>query len=225
MGLLALSSTALVLPTPFAEYYVIEDEHVLAVSRFAAVFLMAMYLQLLIFQLRTHAALFEDGGEEEELPRIPLSVALLSLFFVTLLVAVFSDFLVASIDGFTTESGISRTFVGLILIPIVGNAVEHMTAVTVAMKDKMDLAMGIAVGSCTQVALFVIPLTVLVGWACGKDMTLNFPVFEIMLYILSVVTVFICLSNPKGNWLEGSLLITTYVMIGVGFWFEKVVNY
>lgn len=85
--------------------------------------------------------------------------------------------------------------------------------------------MGVAVGSCTQISLFVVPLTVLVGWSFGKDMTLNFPQFEIALYVLSVFTVSIVLSNPTCNWLEGSMLITTYILIAVGFWFEKVMDF
>jgi Ca2+:H+ antiporter len=177
MGLLALSSIALVLPTPFAEYYNVQDEHVLAISRMAAIFLMAMYLQLLVFQLHTHAYLFDESPPESndsttvtarvangltadsaaasedeqtiadaeavaEEPRIPMWVAIAGLLLATLGVTIFSDFLVASIDGYCSTSGVSRSFVGLIIIPIVGNAVEHITAVTVAMKDKMDLAMG-----------------------------------------------------------------------------------
>jgi Ca2+:H+ antiporter len=159
MALLALSSIALVLPTPFAEYYEVQDEHVLVISRVAAIFLLSMYVQLLIFQLKTHAHLFEDtppaaggeengeengadDGEEEEKPRIPMSVALIGLLLTTLSITIFSDFLVGSIDEFCEGSNVSKTFVGLIILPIVGNAVEHITAVTVAMKDKMDLAMG-----------------------------------------------------------------------------------
>jgi Ca2+:H+ antiporter len=156
MGLLALSSIALVLPTPFAEYYQVQDEHVLIISRVAAVFLLFMYIQLLVFQLYTHAYIFEkpaseeddeeddeDGeAEEEEKASIPMSVALLGLALTTLSVTVFSNFLVSSIDEYCEISGVSRTFVGLIILPIVGNAVEHITAVTVAMKNKMDLAMG-----------------------------------------------------------------------------------
>ena len=232
MGLLALSSIALILPTPFAEYYEIHDEHVLIISRVAAVFLLFMYLQLLIFQLKTHAYIFDEvdvttssRSIDMEEPSMSFAGSLLGLLIVTLLVAVFSEFLVDSIDGFVTSSGVSRTFVGLILLPIVGNAVEHVTAVTVAMKDKMDLAMGVAIGSCTQISLFVVPLTVLVGWATDKDMTLNFPSFEIVLFIVSVMTVSIVLSNPSCNWLEGSLLINTYILIGIGFWFEKVENF
>jgi Ca2+:H+ antiporter len=87
------------------------------------------------------------------------------------------------------------------------------------------LSLGVAVGSCTQIALFVVPITVLVGWAVDKDMTLNFPHFEICLYVLSIFTVSIALGTGRTNWLLGSLLITTYIMIAIGFWFEKVVNF
>ncbi len=85
--------------------------------------------------------------------------------------------------------------------------------------------MGVAVGSCTQISLFVTPLTVIVGWATDKPMSLNFPQFEVILFILAVIVVSICVSNSKSNWLEGSMLVTTYLMIAVGFWFEKVVDY
>lgn len=157
MGLLALSSIALVLPTPFAEYYNVQDEHVLIISRFAAVFLLFMYIQLLVFQLHTHKHIFaedensppkrasiveEIDEEDEEEPSISMNVAMIGLLVTTLSVTVFSDFLVGSIDEFCETSGISRTFVGIIILPIVGNAVEHITAITVAMKNKMDLAMG-----------------------------------------------------------------------------------
>ncbi|KAL7576175.1 hypothetical protein ACA910_004830 [Epithemia clementina (nom. ined.)] len=281
MALLALSGIALVLPTPFASYYELHDQHVLFISRLAAIFLLFMYLQLLVFQLKTHADLFEDGGTPNipapsstlpdtsttntpanapetddntndttkpqggngggdavpdsppppapltasELASIPFGVACLGLLVTTFLVTFFSEFLVYSIDGFVEDSGISRTFVGIILLPIVGNAVEHVTAITVARKDKMDLAMGVAVGSCTQISLFVVPLTVLVGWAMDRDMTLNFPHFEIILFVMSVFTVSIVLSSPKCNWLEGSLLMTTYLLIAVGFWFENITSY
>ena len=140
MSLLALSSIALVLPTPFAQYYVVADTHVLEVSRAAAVFLMFMYLQLLYFQLRTHAYLFDD--EEDDDAELSMTVAMVGLCVVTVLITFFSGYLVGSITGFVAHTGVSPTFVGLIILPIVGNAVEHVTAVTVAMKNKMDLAMG-----------------------------------------------------------------------------------
>jgi Ca2+:H+ antiporter len=263
MGLLALGSIAMVLPTPFAMYYDVQDEHVLIISRLAACFLLFMYLQLLFFQLYTHKHIFDeidgqslrqnapvanvtinnlngttttntehsnngvdaDNDVDDEEPRIPMWMALFGLFLTTAAVTVFSDILVGSIDEFCKDSGISRTFVGLIILPIVGNAVEHVSAVTVAMKNKMDLAMGVALGSCTQISLFVVPLTVLVGWATDKPMSLNFPHFEIILYVMSIFTVSVCLANPRCNWLEGSLLCTTYLMIAIGFWFEEVVDF
>lgn len=224
MGLLALSSIALVLPTPFAHYYELHDEHVLVISRIAALFLIFMYAQLLVFQLKTHAYVFNSEGGEEEAASLSFSTACIGLLLVTLSVAFFSEFLVGSIEGFTEASGISRTATGIVLLPIVGNAVEHVSAISVAMKDKMDLAMGIAIGSSTQISLFVVPLTILVGWAMQKEMTLNFPHFEITLFVLSVFTVSVVLSNPTCNWLEGSLLVTTYCLIAIGFWFEDVIS-
>lgn len=220
VSLLALSSLALVLPTPFAAYYDIEDDRVLEISRLAAVFLILMYAQLMFFQLKTHASMYSE--DEVEDPELPFIVCLLGLIFMTALITIFSDYLVESIDGFTEESGMSRTFVGLILLPIVGNAVEHITAVTVAMKDKMDLAMGIAVGSTVQIALFVIPFITIYGWIFDKHMTLNFPHFELFLYILSIIIVNMTVSDGSSNWLEGSMLVTTYLMIAVGFWYEEV---
>ena len=229
MGLLALSSIAMILPTPFAAYWDVEDESVLTISRVAALFLLFSYLQLLWFQLFTHKDSFEaesiegdDEDEEDEEATVPMWMALLGLGMTTGLVTIYSAFLVESIDGFCVESGISRTFVGLIILPIVGNAVEHITAVSVAMKNKMDLALGVAIGSSTQIALFVVPVTVLWGWFINKPMTLNYPVYEISLYILSIFTVSVCLGTGKSNWLLGSVLITTYIMLAIGFWFEKV---
>jgi len=242
MSLLALSSIALILPAPYAAYWDIENNDVLVISRISAFFLLISYIQLMIFQLYTHKdtsaeyanenqrtasinALAENEEEkevEEEEPGIPLWMALMGLAMTTAFVTFFSNFLVESIDGFCDESGISPTFVGLIVLPIVGNGVEHITAVTVAMKDKMDLAIGVAIGSSTQIALFVVPFTVLYGWAIDKPMTLNFPLYEITLYIISIFTVTVCLKTGRSNWLLGSVLITTYVMLAIGFWFEKV---
>eukprot|EP00559_Dactyliosolen_fragilissimus_P009801 CAMPEP_0184873838 /NCGR_PEP_ID=MMETSP0580-20130426/42060_1 /TAXON_ID=1118495 /ORGANISM="Dactyliosolen fragilissimus" /LENGTH=324 /DNA_ID=CAMNT_0027376777 /DNA_START=505 /DNA_END=1479 /DNA_ORIENTATION=- len=223
MALLALSSVALVLPTPFAQYYEVDDEDVLKISRLSSLALIFTYGQLLFFQLYTHAKFFHD--EDDEDAQLPFPVGLGGLTLITYIISVLSDYLVESLDGFCSESGISKTFVGLIILPIVGNAVEHITAVSVAMKDKMDLAIGVAIGSSVQISLFVAPLTVLIGWSMGRDMTLNFPPFETTLFILSIIIVAICISYPRSNWLEGSLLITTYILVAVGFWHEKVAKY
>ena len=140
MGLLGLSCIALILPTPFAHYYESDEESSLGISRIAAIALISMYLQLLFFQLHTHADLFQDdGGDKADMP---FWVSIMGLTALTGIITKLSDFLVESIDGFCTSSGFSRTFVGIIILPIVGNAVEHITAVSVATKNKMDLAMG-----------------------------------------------------------------------------------
>ncbi|CAN0083644.1 unnamed protein product, partial [Sphacelaria rigidula] len=173
---------------------------ILTVSRFSGVFLLMMYCQLLVFQFKTHAHLFVDTTEDE--PNLKLSTSLAGLTIITLLVALLSEYLVDSIDGFTEEARLSKSFVGLILLPIIGNAVEHITAVTVAMKNKMELAMGVAVGSATQVSMFVVPVAVLSGWAMDRHMSLMFPNEEIVLYVLSIIIVTTCVSNGTTNWLQ-----------------------
>lgn len=111
-----------------------------------------------------------DDVDDEEVPQLHFYVAILTLVISTVFVALCAEFMVDAIDAVTSGSnGISQTFVGLILLPIVGNAAEHATAVTVAVKDKMDLAIGVAVGSSMQIALLVLPLVVLIGWMMGKD--------------------------------------------------------
>ena len=119
------------------------------------------------------------------------------------------------VDGISsvTESGaISVEFVGLILLPIVGNAAEHATAVTVAVKDKMDLAIGVAVGSSMQIALLVIPLCVVVGWIMGNNcMNLSFDGFQVAVLFVAVLLVNYLIGDGKSHWLEGMLLQCLYL--------------
>ena len=118
------------------------------------------------------------------------------------------------VDGISsiTASGVSVEFVGLILLPIVGNAAEHATAVTVACKDKMDLAIGVAVGSSMQVALFLIPLLIVIGWIMGNDcMTLSYDGFQVAVLFMAVLLVNYLISDGKSHWLEGLLLCCLYL--------------
>lgn len=143
-----------------------------------------------------------DGTEEEEKEEPHLSVigALVTLGISTTLVAFCSEFMVSSIDGFTREAHISTTFVGLILLPIVGNAAEHATAVTVAVKDKMNLTIGVAIGSSLQIALLVLPLVVIVGWGMGKeDMNLYFDNFQIVVLFVSILLVNYLIADGKSS--------------------------
>jgi Ca2+:H+ antiporter len=124
-----------------------------------------------------------------------------------------------SINYVTAEGGISQEFLDLILLPIVGNAAEHATAVTVAIKDKMDLAIGVAIGSSMQVALFLIPLLVAIGWGMGIDeMGLSFDVFQVAVLFVSVLLVNYLISDGKSHWLEGMLLMSLYITIAVCSW-------
>lgn len=122
-------------------------------------------------------------------------------------------------DAITASGHISKTFVGLILLPIVGNAAEHATAVTVAIKDKMDLAIGVAIGSSMQIALLVLPLVVVLGWILGvNDMTLDFDGFQIAVLFVSVYLISSLISDGKSHWLEGVLLNATYFIIAIAAW-------
>ncbi|KAJ5432328.1 Vacuolar calcium ion transporter [Penicillium daleae] len=162
----------------------------------------------------------QNDDDEPEQPQLSIYVAMLTLGVSTALVAVCAEFMVDSISALTATGGISETFVGLILLPIVGNAAEHATAVTVACKDKMDLAIGVAVGSSMQIALLVLPFIVVLGWIMGKDdMTLNFDSFEVILLFVSVLLVNYLIGDGKSHWLEGVLLMMMYLIIALAAWF------
>lgn len=139
------------------------------------------------------------------------------LFVVTVVVAICADYLVGSIDALVEQVHISKTFIGLILLPIVGNAAEHVTAVVVALKDKMDLAMGVAIGSSLQIALLVTPFLVVLGWIMDKPMTLHFETFETVVFFLSVLVVTYVIQDGKSNYLEGAMLLGMYIIIALAF--------
>ncbi|KAF7136702.1 hypothetical protein CNMCM5793_006020 [Aspergillus hiratsukae] len=158
--------------------------------------------------------------DDEEQPQLSMWVAVLTLTISTVFVALCAEFMVGSIDAITASGGISKTFVGLILLPIVGNAAEHATAVTVAAKDKMDLAIGVAVGSSMQIALLVLPLIIVIGWCMGlENMTLYFDAFQVILLFVSVLLVNYLIADGKSHWLEGVLLMMMYLIIAVAAWF------
>ncbi|KAK5452103.1 hypothetical protein LTR55_012195, partial [Exophiala xenobiotica] len=161
-----------------------------------------------------------ETGEPQE-PQLSVWVALCTLAISTVLVALNAEYLVDSINAITCGGhGISKTFVGLILLPIVGNAAEHATAVTVAIKDKMDLAIGVAVGSSMQIALLVLPLVVVLGWILDKDdMTMFFDGFQVALLFVAVLLVNYLMADAKSNWLEGVLLMILYIITAVAAWY------
>ena len=160
-------------------------------------------------------------SEESHKPKKLMSrtTAVLVLLISTGLVAVCAEFLVSSINYLVDNTSVSEVFVGLIILPIVGNAAEHVTAVTVASKNKMDLAIGVAVGSSIQIALFVTPVIVLLGWVLQKDMSLYFSLFETVSLFVSAFIVNFLVLDGRSNYLEGALLIAAYVIIAVAAFF------
>lgn len=155
----------------------------------------------------------DDDEPQEQMSRTAATVLLLCS---TGLVAACAEFMVDAIPKIAGDSsGLSTAFIGLIILPIVGNAAEHVTAVTVAMKNKMDLAIGVAIGSSIQIALFVTPVVVLLGWILDTNMSLYFNLFEtISLFVTAFVVNFLILDG-RSNYLEGSLLIASYIIIAL----------
>jgi Ca2+:H+ antiporter len=201
------------------------EANILFLSRGTAIVLLVLYVLYLVFQLRTHATLFEEENaarEEEEVdepeePQLGPWAAGGVLVVVTILVAVCAEYLVDSIDSLVETAHISKTFIGLILLPIVGNAAEHVTAIVVAMKDKMDLALGVAIGSSMQIALLVTPFLVILGWVIGQPMTLRFETFETVVFFLSVLVTTYVIQDGKSNYLEGAMLLGLYIIIALSF--------
>lgn len=131
------------------------------------------------------------------------------------LVAVCAEFLISSIEEVTASSTLGEIFIGLIVLPIVGNAAEHITAITVAMKNKMDLAIGVAIGSSIQVALLITPLVVILGWIMDKHMSLYFTLFETVCLFVSTFIVNFLVLDGRSNYMEGALLCAVYLIIAV----------
>ncbi|PIG91756.1 calcium/proton exchanger [Gloeocapsopsis sp. IPPAS B-1203] len=193
-----------------------------------AIVLMLVYALTLIFSMKTHSYLYDVGVAEIESeahiekPNLWLWVGV--LFAATVLVAIESEFLVDSLEVATSQLGLTALFTGVILVPIIGNAAEHATAVTVAMKNKMDLSLSVAVGSSLQIALFVAPVLVLVGWLFGQPMDLDFNPFELVAVAVSVLIANSISSDGRSNWLEGTLLLATYTVLGLAFYFHPIID-
>ncbi len=136
-----------------------------------------------------------------------------------------AEFLVGAIDGVARDAGMNPVFIGVILVAVVGNAAEHSTAVLVAMKNKMDLALNVAVGSSIQVALFVAPLLVLLSHGLGpKPMDLLFSPMEVLAVAVSVGLMALVAQDGESNWLEGVMMLAVYAILGMAFWFLPVVG-
>merc|ERR1719424_628503 len=160
------------------------------------------------------------GGEEEEgeepMVSVPTSVAIMLL--TTLMVAFSSEMLVASLETVVEKCNISSHFIGIILLPIVGNACEHVSAIRFAIQDKPGLSIGIAVGSSTQISLFVVPFAVIMGWFIDQPMDLDFGSLNTTVVDISVIVVLSVVVDGNANWLQGYLLVSAYFVIAVLYW-------
>ncbi|WP_204142020.1 calcium/proton exchanger [Halomicronema sp. CCY15110] len=166
-----------------------------------------------------HDASDHDASDHaEHTPNLKIWIPV--LVGATLIVAVESELLVNTLEAATEQLGLSSLFTGVILLPIIGNAAEHATAVTVAMKNKMELAVSVAVGSSMQIALFVAPILVLAGWLLDEPMDLNFDALELVAVAVAVLITNSISSDGRSNWLEGTLLLATYAILGFAFYFH-----
>jgi len=195
------------------------DIDVEVLSRYTAIVLLAIYGLALLFQLKTHADVFatEAGHGTHENPVMSNRDAWTLLLIATCLVAWMAHILVHSLETAVDEWNMPELFIGVILLPFFGNAAEHFTAVIVAGKDKMDLSLAIAIGSSVQIALFAAPLMVLLAWSLGVPLTLEFGLLETAATFISVLVANSILADGKSNWLEGVMLIASYVILALAF--------
>lgn len=229
--MLVLSAIGLVIPALFHSIANVPPSTEFTLSRDIAIVLMASYGLMLFFSLRTHPHLYigdsaaaetasgrDAAGEAEHHPSARAAFLLLLASAAT--VGLMSEILVGAIEPAAEDLGMSEIFVGVILVALVGNAAEHSTAVLVALKNKMDLSVNIAVGSSIQIALFAAPLLVFLSYVIGPEpMDLVFTPFEVVAVGLSVGIIALITHDGESHWMEGIQLLAVYVMLGMGFWF------
>ncbi|HVE76892.1 MAG TPA: calcium/proton exchanger [Actinomycetota bacterium] len=190
-----------------------------AVSIGVASILMILYVSSLIFSFKTNQEVSIAHAPHGEKAEWSKKFGVLVLVGATVLVALESEVLVHSLEGATERLHLSKLWVGLILVPIVGNAAEHSSAIFLAMKNKMDTAIEIAVGSSTQIALFIAPLLIFISLIAGKPMNFFFSGFEIAAVGFSTAIVALISLDGRSNWLEGAQLLAAYLIMGISFYF------
>ncbi len=238
---LTLAGIALLIPTIFhivaAQVPVSQGgwtpakEQTLSLS--IAIVLFLTYILTLVFSLVTHKSLF--GGTDDhdfnadvgkELTEAEdhghawsLKKSIVTLFIATAFVALVSEFLVGAVEGARETLGLTEVFVGVIVVAIVGNAAEHSSAVLMALRNKMDLSLGIALGSSLQIALFVAPILVFASYLFGHPMNLEFTIPEVVAVVVSILIVEQISSDGESNWMEGVQLLSVYAILAILFYF------
>ncbi|ESK89446.1 calcium ion transporter [Moniliophthora roreri MCA 2997] len=233
-ALLAVAFSSVLFPTIF---YFIETEkitddvtqrqtHLLVLSRGTAVVLIVIYGTYLWYNMVTtrkrqdeemESSESKSCSDNAEVPLVSPWLATAILVIDTALIAVTAEFLVSSINGLVAESPLSKQFVALILLPIAGNAAEHASAVMMAWRNKMTMALDIAIGSSIQISIFLLPLIVVLAWILGKPLTLYFDLFQTIVLIVTVFIVHYIVQDGKTVWMEGVILCSLYVILCVAF--------
>jgi len=225
VGMMALAALAILVPSIFVASGVGElVDRSITFSVVVSVVLLAVYVLSLVFTLGTHASLFRGpepagaGGEETEHHGMPwtLSLSIGVMTVVTLLIVWMSEILVATVEHASTALGLSSLFVGVVVVAVVGNAAEHSTAVLFAMRNRMEVALSIAIGSSTQIALFVAPLLVLLSLVIAPaPMSLAFTGVEVFLVLAATFVASILIVDGKSTWFTGVQLIAMYLVMAI----------
>ncbi|CAM6007723.1 unnamed protein product [Sphagnum balticum] len=197
----------------------------LVLSRFSSIVMLIAYTAYLYFQLKSHKDLYdsEEEGEgneaDSESDECILSFwgSIAWLAILTVFISILSEYLVDAIEGASASWNVPVSFISVIILPIVGNAAEHASAIMFALKDKLDISLGVAIGSSTQISMFVIPFCVVIGWPMGTHMDLNFQLFETATLFITVLVVAFMLQEGTANYFKGLMLVLCYLIVGASF--------
>ncbi|KAM6552460.1 hypothetical protein CsatB_013222 [Cannabis sativa] len=228
-GLLLMAVMGLLFPAVL--HYTHSEVHFgkseMALSRFSSVIMLLAYAAYLFFQLKSqrnqYVPIEEEGNQtgessdDDETPEISKWESIIWLSIMTAWISILSEYLVNAIEGASVALKIPIAFISVILLPIVGNAAEHASAIMFAMKDKLDISLAVAIGSSTQIAMFGIPFSVIVGWIMGRPMDLNFQLFETATLFITVLVVAFLLQEGTSNYFKGLMLILCYLIVAASF--------
>ncbi|XP_057983511.1 vacuolar cation/proton exchanger 5-like [Malania oleifera] len=228
-GLLLMAVMGLLFPAVlhFTHTEVHFGKSELSLSRFSSCVMLIAYVAYLVFQLKTQNDLYapiteegsqsDDNSDDDEAPEISKWESIIWLSILTAWISFLSDYLVDAIQGASVAWKMPVAFISVILLPIVGNAAEHASAIMFAMKDKLDISLGVAIGSSTQISMFGIPFCVVVGWMMGRPMDLNFQLFETATLFITVLVVAFLLQEGTANYFKGLMLILCYLIVAASF--------
>jgi Ca2+:H+ antiporter len=220
-----MAVVALVIPSIYAR--VTEHrhpEHIESISLDISFILILTYAASLVFQLKSHKSLFRpephgQEAEDAEEPTWSMTRSLTVLVVAAAFIGLVSEYLVHAVGAAGEALGLRKVFMGVVVLAVVGNAAEHSTAILMARKGKMDLALGIALGSSMQIALFVAPVLVIAGHLMGQPLGLEFTTLEVVAVMLSVWAVAFLTHDGKTNWFEGLQLLAIYAILAIAFYF------